>query len=76
MNSPEFLSGEGFTYADIFLYTCVRATQKCGGFQILRDACGGDPFRDQKNILAICERVENRTNVKKCVGDKFENAPF
>ena len=76
MHSPEFLSGEGFTYADIFLYTCVRATQKCGGFQILRDACGGDPFRDQKNILAICERVENRPNVKNCVGDKFENAPF
>ena len=76
MHSPEFLSGEGFTYADIFLYTCVRATQKCGGFQILRDACGGDPFKGQKNILAICERVENRPNVKKCVGDKFENAPF
>ena len=76
MNSPEFLSGESFTYADIFLFTCVRATQKCSGFKILRDAYGGDPFGGKKNILAICDRIENRPKVKNCISDKFEKAPF
>ena len=54
----------------------VLATQMCAGFKILRDSCGGDPFEKQKNILAVCNSVENRPAVKKSVGDKFDKAPF
>lgn len=76
MGSPKYLTGDSFTYADVFLYTCVRATQKCAGFKILRDSCGGDPFEKQKNILAICNTVENRPAVIKSIGDKFDKAPI
>lgn len=76
MGSPQYLTGDSYTYADVFLYTCVRATQKCAGFKILRDSCGGDPFKGHENILGICDKVENRQAVKKSVGDKFEKAPI
>ena len=74
MGSPEFLTVEGYTYADIFFYTCVRATQKCEGFKIFRDSCGGDPFAECPDILKICDRVEERPVVKALTANKFENA--
>ena len=76
MGSPKYLTGDSYTYADVFLYTCVRATQKCAGFKILRDSFGGDPFEKQKNILAICDTVENRPAVIKSIGNKFDKAPI
>lgn len=76
VGSPEFLAGDGYTYADIYLYTSVRATQKCEGFAVFRDACGGDPFDSHPNVLAICDRVESRPAVQSSVGDKFEKAPL
>ena len=74
MGSPEFLTGDGYTYADIFLYICVRATQKCEGFKILRDSCGGDPLAECPNILSICNRVGGRPAVQASMGDMFEKA--
>jgi glutathione S-transferase len=74
MGSPDFLAGDGYTYADIYLYTCVRATQKCEGFGILRDSCGGDPFAECPQILNICDRVEERPVVSTLTAGKFDNA--
>ena len=54
MGSPQFVTGDDYSYADIFLFTIVRAAQKCKGMQVLRDACGGDPFAACPTILAIC----------------------
>ena len=75
MGAPQFLAGDGYTYADIFLFTSVRTTQLSKGFGGFRDACGGDPFAAYPNIRAICDRVEARPAVKASIGAKFENAP-
>lgn len=75
MGSPQFLTGDDYTYADIFLFTNVRAAQKCKGMQVLRDACGGDPFAACPTILAICDRVGEREAVKAACGDIFDKAP-
>ena len=75
-SSEPFLTGEDCSYADIFLYTCVRTTQKTGGFGILREVCGDNPFQAYPKILKICDAVENIEKVKETVGSKFSDCPI
>ena len=71
-----FLTGSSCSYADIFLYTCVRTVQETGGFGILRESCSGDPFKDCPTILRICNEVGKIDAVTKASGDIFEKAPI
>ena len=71
-----FLTGSKCSYADIFLYTCVRTVQETAGFGILREACGGEPFKDCPTILKICSEVGKMDAVTKASGDIFEKAPI
>ena len=71
-----FLTGNSCSYADIFLYTCVRTVQNTGGFGILRDACGGDPFADYPTILGISDEVGKISEVIETVGSQFKDCPI
>ena len=71
-----FLTGSKCSYADIFLYTCVRTVQETAGFGILRDSCGGDPFKDCPTISSIIKEVGKIDAVTKASGDIFEKAPI
>ena len=71
-----FLTGPNCSYADIFLYTCVRTVQKTGGFSILREEMGGDPFKDYPYINNICNEVEKIEAVTTTVGTKFSDCPI
>ena len=71
-----FLTGSKCSYADIFLYTCVRTVQETAGFGILRDSCGGDPFKDCPTIANIINEVGKIDAVTKASGDIFEKAPI
>ena len=71
-----FLTGSKCYYADIFLYTCVRTVQETAGFGILRDSCGGDPFKDCPTIASIINEVGKIDAVTKASGDIFEKAPI
>ena len=75
-SSGPFLTGGDCSYADIFLYTCVRTTQKTGGFGILREVCGDDPFQAYPKILEVCDAVEKIEKVKETVGSKFSDCPI
>ena len=71
-----FLTGSNCSYADIFLYTCVRTVQETAGFGILRDSCGGDPLKDCPTIASIINEVGKIDAVTKASGDIFEKAPI
>ena len=71
-----FITGDTCSYADIFIYTCVRTVQHTGGFEILREACHGEPFKDYPSILNLCNNVENQPKVIETVGSKFEDCPI
>ena len=75
-NLGPFITGEKCSYADIFIYTCVRTVQVTGGFAILRDACEGEPFKNCPNILKICDEVEKNPKVIETVGNKFKDCPI
>ena len=75
-NAGPFLMGADCSYADIFLYTCVGAVEKCGGFGILRDACNGEPFTNCPTILKICKAVGEIDKVAESVGSKFSEYPI
>ena len=75
-NIGPFITGEDCSYADIFIYTCIRAVQETAGFGILRDACQNEPFKDCSNILKICDEVEKDPKVVKAVGSKFKDCPI
>ena len=75
-NAKPFLLGAECSYADIFLYTCVRTVQDSGGFGILRDACGGEPFTDYPTVLEVCESVSKIVKVIESVGSKFTDYPI
>ena len=75
-NIGPFITGEKCSYADIFIYTCVRTVQETGGFAILRDACKGEPFKNCPNILKICDEVEKNPKVIETVGNKFKDCPI
>lgn len=70
-----FLTGSDCSYADIFLYTCVRAVEETAGFGILREACEGKPFRDFNNVMGIVNAVGNIAEVKS-TASKFAECPL
>ena len=74
--SKPFLNGSDCSYADIFLFTCVRTVQNTGGFGILRDEVGGDPFEKCPYIQSICDEVGKIDEVIKAVGSKFSECPI
>jgi len=76
MKIGPFITGDNCSYADIFIYTCVRTVQETGGFAILREACKGNPFKNSSNILKICDKVEEIPIVRETVGNKFKDCPF
>ena len=75
-NLGPFITGKTCSYADIFIYTCVRTVQETGGFAILRDACQNEPFKDFPNILKICDEVEKNPKIIETVGNKFKDCPI
>lgn len=75
-NKERFLVNEKCSYADIFMYTCVRSVQKCGGFQEFRELYGSDPFAKYENICRVCDEVESIDEVSETVGTKFEECPI
>ena len=75
-NLGPFITGEKCSYADIFIYTCVKTVQETGGFAILRDACQGEPFKNCPKILEICDEVEKNPKVVNIVGTKFKDCPI
>lgn len=75
-NLGPFITGEQCSYADIFIYTCVRTVQYTGGFEILREACEGDAFKDYPSILKICDDVEKLPKIIETVGSKFKECPI
>ena len=75
-NLGPFITGEKCSYADIFIYTCVRTVQETGGFAILRDACQNEPFKECPNILKICDEVEKNPKIIETVGNKFKDCPI
>jgi len=76
INAGQFLTGSSCSYADIFLFTCVRTVQETGGFGILRDELGGDPFNDYPIISGICNEVGKIDKVIETVGAKFSECPI
>ena len=70
-----FLTGSECSYADVFLYTCVRAVEETGGFSILREACEGKPFKGFKNVSGIVNAVGNIPEVKSSAA-KFAECPI
>ena len=54
----------------------VRTVQETGGFQILRDACQGEPFKGCSNILKICNEIAKDPIITKTVGSKFQDCPI
>ena len=74
-NAAPFMTGEVCSYADIFLYTCVRAVQETGGFGLLREACNGDPFRDFPIVKNVADAV-GEISVVKASNSKFSDCPI
>ena len=75
-DSQKFMTGQDCSYADIFLYTCVRAVQKCAGFSEFRGLFSSDPYVNSKNVLTICDAVESIEKVSQTVGNKFDECPI
>ena len=76
LGSNNFMVGGVCSYSDIFLYTCVRAVQRCAGFGEFRELFDTDPFEGKNNILAVCQAVEDIKEVSKTVGTKFVDCPI
>ena len=71
-----FMINDNCSYADIFLFTCVRAVQKCAGFGEFREIYGSDPFINREAISQICTNVESINVISETVGTKFEECPI
>jgi len=69
------MTGKICSYADIFLYTCVRAVQETGGFGLLRETCDGDPFSDFPIVKNIADAV-GEIDAVKASNSKFSECPI
>ena len=74
-NTAPFMTGKVCSYADIFLYTCVRAVQETGGFGLLREACNGDPFSGFPIVKNIADAV-GEIDAVKASDSKFSECPI
>ena len=75
-NAGPFLMGEDCSYADIFLYTCVRSVENTPGFGMLRAVVGESPFADFPITAKIAASVGDMELVKASVGNKFLECPI
>ena len=71
-----FLMGEHCSYADIFLFTCVRTVENTSGFEMLRAVVGERPFADFPITAKIVASVGDMELVKESVGNKFSECPI
>lgn len=71
-----FLNGKQYSYADIFLYTCVRTVEETPGFGMLRAVVGDTPFADYPTVESIAAAVGVIDIVKATVGTKFSECPI
>ena len=74
-NIGPFFAGKVCSYADIFLYTCVKAVEETGGFALLRDACDGKPFSNFPNVKKIVNLV-GEIDAVKASSSKFSECPI
>jgi len=74
-NAAPFMTGKICSYADIFLYTCVRAVQETGGFGLLRETCDGDPFSGFPIVKNIADAV-GEIDAVKASNSKFSECPI
>ena len=74
-NAAPFMTGKICSYADIFLYTCVRAVQETGGFGLLREICDGDPFSGFPIVKNIADAV-GEIDAVKASNSKFSECPI
>ena len=74
-NTAPFMTGKVCSYADIFLYTCVRAVQETGGFGLLRETCDGDPFSGFPIVKNIADAV-GEIDAVKASNSKFSECPI
>ena len=72
----DFMVNGKCSYADIFLYTCVRAVERCPGYGEFRDLYGAEPFNNKENILRVCDSVAAIDEVIQAVGTKFDDCPI
>lgn len=75
VDAGPFLTGARCSYADIFLYTCVKAVSETGGFRVLRDACAGQPFLKFSKASGIVEAVSNIPEIQS-EASKFAECPI
>ena len=75
-NAGPFLMGEDCSYADIFLFTCVRTVENTQGFGMLRAVVGESPFADFPITGNIAASVGDMELVKASVGNKFSECPI
>jgi len=71
-----FLNGKDCSYADIFLYTCVRTVEETAGFGMLRAVVGETPFTEYPTVEKIAAAVGDIDIVKATVGTKFSECPI
>ncbi|MBU74627.1 MAG: hypothetical protein CMM73_02825 [Rhodospirillaceae bacterium] len=71
-----FLAGEECSYADVFLYTCVRTVEETAGFSVLRAVVGDTPFAQAPKISGIAASVGEIDKVAATVGDRFSTCPI
>ena len=71
-----FLNGKQHSYADIFLYTCVRTVEETPGFGMFRAVVGDTPFADYPTVESIAAAVGDIDIVKATVGTKFSECPI
>ena len=71
-----FLTGEHCSYADIFLYTCVRTVEETPGFGMLRAVVGDTPFAEAPMTAGIVAAVGEIDVIKASVGSKFSECPI
>ena len=68
--------GENCSYADIFLFTCVRTVENTSGFGMLRAVVGESPFADFPITAKIAASVGDMELVEASVGNKFSECPI
>ena len=71
-----FLMGEDCSYADIFLFTCVRTVESTPGFEMLRAVVGESPFADFPITAKIAASVGDIDVVRASVGNRFSECPI
>ena len=68
--------GEDCSYADIFLFTCVRTLENTPGFGMFRAVVGENPFAKFPITAKIAASVGDIDLVKESIGSRFSECPI